>query len=346
VTIVLFAVLLVVVLSFVALSIDLGYICTVRSDLQTAADAGALAGTGVLPSGGDAAVSVARQYAATNLNNRGVQVGARTEVDVQLGNWNSNNRRFTPGGRPQDAVKVTTTAQDTPLFFGRSMGRGLIQSKAEAVATYRPRDIMLVLDVSGSMNESRNGNRKMDELRESVRYFLKYIRKGKGGDRVGFTYYSTFGREGKGLSSHLDSVENALMAKLVPSGWTNIADGMTLARQEMVQNRREHAAPLMVVLTDGAANFIQPENTVNVPEAKRRVLAEAELANQEGIPIFTMALDSLTTEVDVALMAQVAEITNSESFHVIAGEIGVDGNLQLHEAFRRVALHRPLRLVE
>jgi Mg-chelatase subunit ChlD len=226
------------------------------------------------------------------------------------------------------------------------MGRGLIQSRAEAVATYRPRDIMLVLDVSGSMNESRNGSRKMDELRESVRYFLNYIRKAKGGDRVGFTYYSTVAREGRGLSSHLNSVESALMSKLEPGGWTNIADGMMLAREEMVRNRREHAAPLMVVLTDGAANYIQPEDTVNVPEAKRRVLMEAELAKQEGIPVFTMALDSMTAEVDVELMAQVAEITNSESFHVIAGEMGVDGNLQLHEAFRRVALHRPLRLVE
>jgi hypothetical protein len=59
-----------------------------------------------------------------------------------------------------------------------------------------------------------------------------------------------------------------------------------------------------------------------------------------------MALDSLTTEVDVALMQQVAEITGSESFHVIAGEVDADGNSLLDDAFRRVALNRPLRLVD
>jgi Mg-chelatase subunit ChlD len=119
-----------------------------------------------------------------------------------------------------------------------------------------------------------------------------------------------------------------------------------LARQELERHKRPQAAPLMVVLTDGAANTIQPENTQDVPEAKSRVRAEAELARQAGFPIFTIALDSLTTEVDVALMAEVAEITGSETFHAIAGEVDASGNRQLHEAFKRVALNRPLRLVE
>jgi Mg-chelatase subunit ChlD len=346
VTVVLFAILLVVVLSFVALSIDLGYVCAVKGDLQAAADAGALAGTGMLPDGEDIAESTARRFANTNLNNRGVNVGNSNAVDVQLGSWSTAARTFTPGGVPVDAVQVTTTAQDTPLFFGRVAGGGVLKSEARAVATYRPRDIMLVLDVSGSMQESRNGIQKMDELRESVGFFLEYVRQANSRDRVGFTYYSTTAHHGMNLSYDLNAVEQALMAVLVPNGWTNISDGMMLAREEMIAHRRSNASPLMVVLTDGAANTIQPENTQNVPEAKSRVLAEAELALQEGIPVFTMALDSLTAEVDVALMAQVAEITGTESYHIIAGEMGVDGNLQLHEAFRRVALNRPLRLVE
>lgn len=346
VTIVLFAVMLVVVLSFVALSIDLGYICAVKGDLQAAADAGALAGTGLLPDGADVAESTARQFANSNLNNRGVRVGSGGAVDVEVGSWNVTTRIFTPGGEPQDAVRVTTRAQDTPLFFARAVGNGIINSQAQAVAAYRPRDIMLVLDVSGSMQEARNGIQKMDELRESVRFFLDYIREANGRDRVGFTYYSTNAYHGSDLSYDLNAVEQALMAVLVPNGYTNIADGMTLARLEMENRRRPQAAPLMIVLTDGAANTIQPENTWDVPQAKSRVRAEAERARQAGIPIFTMALDSLTAEVDVALMAEVAATTDSESYHVIAGEMGVDGNLQLHAAFRRVALNRPLRLVD
>jgi Mg-chelatase subunit ChlD len=151
---------------------------------------------------------------------------------------------------------------------------------------------------------------------------------------------------GMELSFDLSHVEAELMRRLHPNGWTDISDGMRLAREEMNRNRRAQAAPLMVVLTDGAANTIQPENTQNVPEAKRRVREEAELARRDRLPIFTMALDSLTSEVDVDLMAQVARTTGSESFHVIAGEMAITGNRQLREAFRRVAMNRPLRLVD
>ncbi len=346
VTVVLFAIMLSVVLMFVALCVDLGYVCTVKGDLQGAVDSGALAGTGVLPDGEDVAEATALKFTTSNLNNRGVRVGAESTVDVQVGHWNSTARTFTPGGSPQDAVKVIATAHDTPLFFGRAVGRGLLRSEAHAVAVYRPRDIMLVLDVSGSMNESRNGVRKIDELRDAVSYFLGYIRQANSRDRIGFTYYSTTAQLGMGLSYDLNTVEQALMQELNPAGWTNISDGMMLARQEMNQNRRTYAAPLMVVLTDGAANTIQPEDIQDIPEAKRRVIEEAQTAKQDGIPIFTMALDSLTADVDVALMAQVAEITGSESYHIIAGDTDVDGLPLLHEAFRRVALNRPLRLVE
>ena len=243
-------------------------------------------------------------------------------------------------------MRVTAQATDAPLFFGNIWGNNRVPSQAQAIAAYRPRDIMLVLDVSGSMHESRNGIRKIDELRDAVTFFLGFIRNARGHDRVGFSYYSTEAHMGLGLSYDLDKVQRERMRRLTPNGWTDISDGMRLARHEMNMNRRAQASPLMVVLTDGAANTIQPEDIQDVPEAKRRVREEAELAKRDGLPIFTMALDSLTSEVDVALMQQVADTTGSESFHIIAGEMDITGNRQLREAFRRVALNRPLRLVD
>lgn len=344
--VVLFAICLVVILGVVAVAIDLGYVSAVRGDLQGAADAGALAGAGVLLEGDDTAVATATRFAQSNLNNRGVQGGPRQQVDVAIGHWDVTSRVFTPGGNPHDAVQVTAESREASMFFGRIWGRNQFPSQARAIAAYRPRDIMLVLDVSGSMHESRNGIRKIDELRDAVAFFLSFIRSAQGQDRVGFTYYSTDARMGMGLSFDLNRVQTELMRRLRPDGWTDISDGMRLAREEMNRNRRPQAAPLMVVLTDGAANTIQPENIQDVPEAKRRVREEADLARRDGLPVFTMALDSLTSEVDVALMAQVATTTGSESFHIIAGEMDITGNRQLREAFRRVALNRPLRLVD
>lgn len=344
VTVVLFAVILVFLMVLVAMSIDIGYVCSVKADLQTAADAGALAGAGMLMEGEHDATACAKKYAASNLNNQGVRVEKSNKIQVEIGHWNTASREFIPGGRPRDAVQVITTSNNSSLFFNKIASGGVL-SQARAVAAYRPRDIMLVLDVSGSMNEARNGVRKIDELRNAVRVFMKYIRQAKGQDHVGFTYYSTRANLGMGLSSDLQLVEDVLLQKLVAGGSTNISDGMLLAREEMNRNRREQSSPLIVVLTDGAANTIQPENVMNVPAAKGRVIDEAYMAKRDDIPIFTMALDSRTAEVDVDLMAQVAEITGSETCHIIAGERGADGK-QLQAAFRRVAMDRPLRLVD
>jgi Mg-chelatase subunit ChlD len=346
VTAVLFAIMLTVVLAFIALSIDLGYLCTVRSDLQGAVDAGALAGAGSLLEGADVAAANAQRFTDSNLNNGGVSIGKDNNVLIEVGNWNTKLQLFTPGGKPQDAVRVTAKANRTPLFFGRGNGQGDVATEAQAIAAYRPRDIMLVLDVSGSMAEQRNGITKIAELQQAVDVFFGYISQAKGHDRVGFAYYSSTAQLGSGLSLDLPIVQSSLNAILIPKGMTNIADGMKVAREEINRNRRSNSAPLIVLLTDGAANTIQPENTKDIPEAKRRVLEQAELAKQDGIPIFTMALDSLTEEVDVELMQQVAEITGSESYHVLAGETDEFGTRLLTEAFRRVALNRPLRLVD
>jgi Mg-chelatase subunit ChlD len=344
--IILFAVMLVVVMAFVAFSVDLGYVCSVKTDLQAAADAAALAGTGVILDGESKAIQTADRYARLNLNSPGVVANGKQKIDVQVGNWNLSNRSFQAGRRPFNSVKVIASLQNNSLFFARASGKKVFSSEAKAVATYQPRDIMLVLDVSGSMAESRNGIRKIDELRGAVQTFLGYVREANAKDRIGFSYYSNNANLGTHLSFDLKMVEKELMKRLKPGSGTNIADGMGIAIEELNQNARSEAASLMVLLTDGAANTNQPGNWFDPTEAKRRVIVHAEDARSKKLPIFTIALDSLTAEVDVALMQRVATITGSESYHIIAGEGGAAGSSSLREAFRRVAMNRPLRLVE
>ena len=341
-----FAVMLIVVLAMVAFSVDLGYVCSVRTDLQAAADSAALAGTGVILDGEAKAIQTAEKYVRLNLNNQGVRTTGQAKIDVQIGNWNFSKRSFQPGRQPSNAVKVIARVENNSLFFARASGNNRFSSEAKAVATYQPRDIMLVLDVSGSMAEARGGIRKIDELRDSVRAFLGYVGEARGKDRIGFSYYSNTAHLGSHLSFDLKKLERELMDKLKPGSGTNIADGMFIAHEELSNNARSEAASLMVLMTDGAANTNQPGNWFDPTEAKRRVMVQAEEARRKKIPIFTIALDSLTAEVDVALMQRVADITSSESYHIIAGERGSNGGTKLREAFRRVAMNRPLRLVD
>lgn len=95
-----------ITVGFVA--VDFSRLWTLRNELQTSADAGALAGaiqlfpsryvnaTGVMDS--------ARVYAQRNST-----MGRTPGVDsLILGNWNQSTRAFTPAGTPQNALRVVT----------------------------------------------------------------------------------------------------------------------------------------------------------------------------------------------------------------------------------------------
>ena len=96
---VLVAVLLPVTFGFVALSLDVGYIYDVRTQLQASADAAAHAGAMQLPNQGAARV-VAKQVASSNFPNAGTVL---LDSDILMGNWNVTLGQFTAGGAPLSA---------------------------------------------------------------------------------------------------------------------------------------------------------------------------------------------------------------------------------------------------
>lgn len=126
---VLAAICLVIVVGFLAFSIDLGYIVVAESELQNAADAGAISAAVALSEGQAAAVAAAKIWAAKN-----VAAGEHVVIadsDVEIGVWKEDTARFTvvPEGSVDtpNAVRVTcrrTTATGNPLnlFFARVMG--------------------------------------------------------------------------------------------------------------------------------------------------------------------------------------------------------------------------------
>ena len=159
--VVLAAIMLVFLLGFVAFAVDLGYIGMVRTQLQTAADAAALAAAGSSGESQAGMVQIAQQFADANMAaGRHVQLNAG---DVELGSWDANTKTFTPmpAGQLGTAIKVTVRTDansggETKLFFGRLFGLSSLAQKASAIATVNPRDIAFVVDLSGSMNYDTN----------------------------------------------------------------------------------------------------------------------------------------------------------------------------------------------
>lgn len=150
-TIVLLAVMMTALMAMVAFSVDTGYMLNVKTELKRAADAGALAGAGRLVDGSAAAKAEVQQFVQMNPVGKTPVEGA--DLQIEFGEWDPDARSFSANSEVPSAVRVRLDRTDQPLFFARVLGRNSFDTSAESIAVYQPRDIMLVLDFSGSMND-------------------------------------------------------------------------------------------------------------------------------------------------------------------------------------------------
>jgi len=151
------AVLMIVMIAFVALAVDIGYLYTVRNELQRSADAAAIAATWELidkdgqvgTETADSLSASARTKAAqfASLNKVGNQSPGLAGDDVNVGymaNPSDPNGAMvaTPNGKLPNAVYVRvqrTSAQNgqIPLFFARAIGFSTVNESAEATAAFK-----------------------------------------------------------------------------------------------------------------------------------------------------------------------------------------------------------------
>jgi Flp pilus assembly protein TadG len=125
---------LLMLLGAVALAVDLGYLYVVKTELQRAAEAGAIAGVralfpdqlntapkNVIP---DCATARSRGASTAQCNRVDGNPLASADIQVQTGRWDWATAQFSPGCSANPATftnAVTVTAQktDVPLFFIR-----------------------------------------------------------------------------------------------------------------------------------------------------------------------------------------------------------------------------------
>ncbi len=180
--VVLSSILMLMLAGMVALSVDLGYVYTIQTELKRATDAAALAGAGALIEGPEAAYFRAADFLLRN------PVGSRIliedenrtqrieqwlaehpdEFECAVGHWNPTTRTFTESTDLPSTVRVVTAYRAAPLFFARVFGYDQVEVRAESIARYQPRDIVLVLDFSASMNDDSE-LRRISEFGEQWR---------------------------------------------------------------------------------------------------------------------------------------------------------------------------------
>ncbi|MDA0282760.1 MAG: VWA domain-containing protein [Planctomycetota bacterium] len=169
---------IVMTMGFAAFSIDIGYLAVAKGQLQAAVDAATLAAAMELNPNIDQTVVESNVKAAATeiagLNPVGNHSGLLLDpaVDIELGrrDWDSGNSTFVfnfgPQAVPYNIVRVTgrldsvfnagtgqTEDRRLPMFFAPAINHENVTLKVGSVATYQPRDMIITLDFSGSMND-------------------------------------------------------------------------------------------------------------------------------------------------------------------------------------------------
>jgi Flp pilus assembly protein TadG len=178
VVVILTAFLLTVIFAFLALSVDTGRVVLTETEMQNAVDAASLAasqeiqaavyaaGQGVGSATIDAnsiAVAAAREMAADVAEANGIYVDAASDVEFGKRIYNPAGGDWSVqwGGTPYNVVRVKArrTGENVeapdgefPLAFGWAIGRDSVPLETTATAFTEARDLVLVLDFSGSMN--------------------------------------------------------------------------------------------------------------------------------------------------------------------------------------------------
>lgn len=192
-------------------------------------------------------------------------------IDVDTASY-SNSRRFLEAGErpPKEAVRVeemlnyfaydypepeegrpfsiSSELSDCPWNVEHQLLRLGLQGRHIQPASIPPRNLVFLVDVSGSMSESN----KLPLLQESLRLLVQKLDRR---DRVGIVVYA--GREGVALPStpgdEHEAIEAAI-ARLSAKGSTNGGAGIKLAYHQARQNFHPDAINRVILATDGDFN--------------------------------------------------------------------------------------------
>ncbi|MBI2803613.1 MAG: hypothetical protein HYX68_01350 [Planctomycetes bacterium] len=174
------AICLVALLGMVALAIDIGMVAVAKTQAQNAADSAAMVGTRTfnqqagynLSNVPKTAITAAQANKIFNaaittdpnaITNPSADIYTSGQVTIECGGYYyvyDDNNAAAEGFQikipnkistePYTAVRATINST-SPIFFGSVFGAKPFNVKATAVAAHRPRDVIIIMDLSGSM---------------------------------------------------------------------------------------------------------------------------------------------------------------------------------------------------
>jgi Mg-chelatase subunit ChlD len=313
----------------VAISIEIAHIQLARTELRTATDAASKA----------AALELAQTQDINLAITRGMEIAAQNEVigdplllspsDFQFGSSLENNSTgrfdFSQSATPINGVRVTgsrtsgSRSGPIALFLGNVLGTAIFEPQAVATATFINRDVVLVVDRSGSMAGSL-----LQELRAALFLFTQTLAATPVDEHVGMASYEETATIDALLSPNLAEIDGAT-SRLRAAGLTSISRGMQAGQQVFQSGRSARFVErTMIVMTDGQHNRGPEPRTVATSLASQNVM------------IHTITFGP---SADIRRMREVAAIGRGRHFHAASGP-------QLAEIYREIALSLGTLLTE
>ncbi len=230
-----------------------------------------------------------------------------------------------PGGECYlgSTVKLREPKNETRSLVGTVHINEVFFTPGYSSTTHVPVDVMLVLDISGSMRARWSaGQTKLQSAKDALIRFNSYLQPDKG-DRVGLTTYPYitsgsryrtvcrgyrlrsyyFGQVRSPLTDNVAYINN-IISGLRANGGTPIAHALQQAREQLLNDLRPGAVPVIVFASDGIANITidgkwtgfsgnagQGQNTPACNnQAEQQAIDQANLAKEAGIIVFSIAI--------------------------------------------------------
>ncbi|MDX2262907.1 MAG: VWA domain-containing protein [Gemmatimonadales bacterium] len=221
-----------------------------------------------------------------------------------------------PSATPQTGQLIIDNHNDgtgSPAVFTFTL-------EAEIIAVVNA-DVEIVIDRSGSMDDSSGPRRKIDTALDAARLFVQLARPDVD-DRVGMSRFNTVPEQVQGITPITSANQAAMVngiieANYAPSGGTSIAGGVLRAVADLDANPRSAPPPQLnkavVVLTD--ANDNTPYT--NPADGLAYTLLGEGSTNAVGVPPDVRLYGvGIGDAVDTGRLAQLCPTTGGQFLHV------------------------------
>jgi len=235
---------LVVLLALAGLAVDVGMAYGIKTKLNAAVDAAAIAAGRVVSQGSSVITSKSAQFFNANY------------PTGLLGSTVTNqNTNAVHNGDGSWTITVNATAS-VPTFFARVVGWRNFSVNASATSTVRTLDLILVLDSSGSLNTPSTTPAL---LRSAAKNFIRNF--DTSSDRIGLVHFASGAVTDVAITItrgfNLTAIDNAI-DNISVSGATTAEEAMRLAKVQLdaIPSASQSSLRAIVFFTDGAPNGV------------------------------------------------------------------------------------------